>query len=172
MKKYSAHVQPDDGGRGRSGCGPIGAVMGVVLLSGLLCACNSVTFDARQFSQPMVLNNNAFLGPTNAAFLVSTNVDHYAATTKYEEHSWLTSKQEQQETHHTLVNEAQANAFKKIGGQTNRFIRNVMLEAVAAHAYTPFFMGLSTRVEVGGDVAEFHAAPDTNAPALIGGTQP
>lgn len=146
--------------------------MGIVLLPLLLCSCESVTFDARQLPQPMVLNDNPFLGPTNSFSLVLTKVDQYAATTEYEEYNLYTTKEEEQQTHHVSVNEAQVKAFEKIGGQTNRFIRNVALNASAVSACWLFYAGSDITVEAQGNVTEFHSVADTNVPVAVGGANP
>jgi len=88
MKKGSNRFSVIADGRAQPFERLLSLVVGIVLLSVLLCSCESVTFDARQLQQPMVLNNNPFLGPSNTDAFVLTNVDHYAAKTEFSERTW------------------------------------------------------------------------------------
>jgi hypothetical protein len=146
-------------------------VIGIGLLSILGCGCESVTFDVRTLPQPIVLNSNPFLAPPDACPFVVTHVDNYAASVEYAESSWLAEDKKDEVTQYEKVNDLQLRAFEKIAGQTNRFIRNVTLDASAHSIYAIFFTAQRSTVAASGDVCEFHGAT-TNAQVGAGGTPP
>lgn len=147
---------------------------GCVLLSMLLCSCESATYDVRQIHQPIVLNNNPFLAPANASSLELRNVDTYTATVS--ETDVAAGGGNTTTTSHADVNQAQVNAFNKIGGQSNRAIRNVSLDADFLALNALFLLAEQESISAVGNVAEFQypataASPvATNAVVSTGAT--
>jgi hypothetical protein len=158
------------------------------MISGLflLCSCGvsdrSMKFDVRQLQQPMVMNSNPFLGPTNGFSGTITNVATYLATNSFSSEGsrsyWTgtytvlnkdgtTTTYDQYSTSPTTfkyVNQVQVSAFLQIGGQTNRFIHNIILKTDNG--------GGDVSLTARGDVAEFHSEVVTNTPAPSGGSRP
>jgi hypothetical protein len=138
----------------------------------LLCSCRSVIYDMRQLRQPVVLNNNPILASTNASSLEIADVDSYTASVAVSEvvassgNGYATTTT----TSHAEANEAQVSAFKKIGGQPNRAIRNVSLNVDYLAVNGLLVLADFAKIEAAGDVAEIHCpapikavASDTNA---------
>jgi hypothetical protein len=98
-------------------------------------------------------------------------MDNYAARVEYAESTWYTGNEKDEVTQYEKVNDLQIRAFEKIAGQTNRFIRNVTLDASAHSTYTIFYHGQRSTVAASGDVCEFHGAT-INARVGAGGTPP
>lgn len=150
------------------------------LVSILLCSCQSVTYDVRQIQQPIVLNNNPFLAPANASSLGLTNVDTYTAmvsesdVTASSGNGYATTTV----TTHAAANQAQVNAFDKIGGQQNRVIRNISLDTDYLAVNALFALAEKVSINASGDIAEFRypavavSLPTTNSVVLAGDTSP
>lgn len=136
---------------------------GCVLLSMLLCSCESATYDVRQIHQPIVLNNNPFLAPANASSLGIRNVDKYIAMVSESDVS--ASSGYATTTSHGADNQAQVGAFNKIGGQSNRAIRNVSLDTDFWAMNVVFGLAEQESIIATGDVAEFQYPATAASPA-------
>jgi hypothetical protein len=135
----------------------------------VVCSCKSVTYDMRRLEQPVLFNNNPCVAGKSACPVQVVNVDNYSATVS--ESELVASAGNTTTTQRTVANQAQVNAFNKIGGQNNRVIRGLSLDVdyLAINA----LLALSEKIEVraSGDVAEVRLA-NTNAPVTTAETKP
>ena len=106
------------------------ARFGVCILLLATCgACMSVTYDMRKLTQPVVMNKNPFVHGADPRVQMSP-VNTYQARVST---MLMVSSQggpggnSQTTTTSSAVNEAQANAFEKIGGDDSMVITDVML---------------------------------------------
>lgn len=139
-----------------------------------LCSCRSVTYDMRRLEQPIVLNNNPSLAGNAPASFEVLNVDRYSATVSDAEvvassgNAYATTTT----TQRTAANDAQVSAFRMIGGQTNRVIRGLTLEADSLAVNGLLVLADKVSVEAAGDVAELRWTSATNTPLTTGKSKP
>lgn len=135
-----------------------------LLLAGM-CGCESVTYDMHHLHQPVVLNGNPFIEAEGVTAPKLSQVDRYEAEVNYfnvaASGGGYTSSQVGQN------NNAQTMAFAKIGGQSNRAICNLTVEADYQAINALIALGTKVSIKVKGDVGEFPVAPKTNNPALV-----
>lgn len=95
-----------------------------------LCSCQTVTLDMRQLEQPVVFNNNPCLPSEGADSIKLTDVDYYSANLTRSQMTASYGNQYATTTvsQNTYQDQAQVNAFQKIGGQPNLIIRGVTLD--------------------------------------------
>jgi hypothetical protein len=131
-----------------------------VLIVAALCSCTAV-YDVRLLEQPVILNDNPFLlsegGPR---FQIAVTTNKYVAEVSKSETSYpLENSDDDEESSRTEeTNEAQVHAYGQIGGQTNRFIRKLSLDAQGGHVFWIFMVSSAAQVWAEGEVAEFYAA--------------
>jgi hypothetical protein len=128
-----------------------------------LCACKSVTFDVRRLEQPVLLSNNPCLAGKGGASPEVVNVDTYSATVSKAE--MTASAGNTTTTAVSVSNQAQVNAFQKIGGQRNRVIRDLSLDLDSLAINGLFVLVEKASVQASGNVAEVRVRPDANTPA-------
>ena len=127
------------------------------------CGCDSVTYDMHQMHQPVVINGNPFLDSGNAGVPALAKVDSYAA--EVNEAQMTASNGNATTTQINRKNNAQVAAFAKIGGQSNRAILNVTLDANFTAVNALMALGSEISIKATGDVGEFPVAVSTNNPA-------
>ena len=142
-------------------------VAGSALALIFLCSCESVTYDLRPIQQPVVLNDNPFLAPTNTSPLKLANVDTYTATVSVSDvtASYGNGYATTTVSTHTAANQAQVNAFNKIGGQTNRLIRNMSLDTDYLAINGLFALAEKVSINAVGDIAEIQFPAPLPAPS-------
>ena len=139
-----------------------------------LCSCRSITYDMRRLEQPIVLNNNPSLAGNGPASFEVVNVDRYSATVSDAEvvassgNAYSTTTT----TQRTAANDAQVRAFHMIGGQSNRVIRGLSLEADSLAINGLLVLADKVSVEAAGDVAEIRRTCATNTALTAGESKP
>ena len=120
-----------------------------VLLLATCSACMSVTYDMRKLSQPVILNRNPFVHAAESRVQMS-QIDTYQAAVFV---AMVVTSQgggpgggSQTTTANTSVNEAQAKAFEKIGGDNSMAITDVMFNANSFGMN--LLIGVADRVEM------------------------
>ena len=139
-----------------------------------LCSCRSVTYDVRRLEQPVILNNNPFLAGNAPASFEVVNVDKYAASVSDAEitSSSGTGRTTTTTTQHAAANDAQVNAFRMIGGQPNRVIRGLSLEADSLAVNGLLVLADKVSVQAAGDVAETRRTRATPTALTTGESKP
>ena len=139
-----------------------------------LCSCRSVTYDMRKLEQPVVLNNNPCLAGNAPASFEVVNVDKYSATVSDEEITVSSGygNTTTTTTQRAAANTAQVKAFEKIGGQANRVIRGLSLDADSLAFNALLALADKVSIEAAGDVAELRWTSATNIPLTTGGSKP
>lgn len=111
-------------------------------------ACMSVSYDMRKLSQPVIMNRNPFVHAVESRVQLAP-VDTYQAMVF---NAMVVTSQggpggsSQTTTTSAAVNEAQAKAFEKIGGDNSLAITDVMLNANSFGMNLLF--GVADRVEI------------------------
>lgn len=137
----------------------------IVALLGL-CGCQSVTYDVRRVPQPILLNQNPCVAGKSAFPPQVVNIgDDYTAKVAQSETVAATS-QNTTVTIQRAANQAQVNAFNKIGGQPNRLIRGLTLDVSFMAVNGLIVLSQNTEIQAHGDIAEVHAAVPTNSPVV------
>jgi hypothetical protein len=130
----------------------------------LLCSCESVTYDMRRLEQPVLLNSLSAPGQTTTAGYELIRVEDYTAEV------WVTSSFYSQGdtdvTETSTGNQAQINAFMKIGGDTNCVIHAMALDIDVVAVNAVLFLADDTRLKSVGEVAQIRTIALTNAPNL------
>jgi hypothetical protein len=134
----------------------------------LLCSCRSVTYDVRRIEEPMLMGSEVALKSGGTASFELQEVDTYAANVEASEvvasaptGAYTTTTM----TSASAMNSAQLCAYEKIGGTSNRAIRDIMLDVnyVAINALVA--LGESISISATGKVVELKLpvpAPNTN----------
>ena len=116
-----------------------------------LCSCKSASYDVRPITQPVLLNHNPCVsGKPNVV-----DVDTYHATVAQSEYTAATS-QNTTVSGRRVANNAQANAFGKLGGQKDRVIHGLTLDVKYTAVNGLIFLSQSLEVQADGNVAEVH----------------
>lgn len=141
-----------------------------VLLLGL-SSCREVTYDMRDLKQPVVLNENPFVTRSAWTNADLTDLDEYEAAVALADLAVANSNNSADEQEST-ANPAQVNAFLKIGGHTNRFIRNVTLDVDYTAVNGLVVLEEKISIQAAGTVTEVHWQAASNAVVAGGGTKP
>jgi hypothetical protein len=141
-----------------------------IMLLGL-CSCREVSYDMRDLKQPVVLNSNPFVfkDPGTNADLV--DLDEYEANVMLTDLA-VANSQNSTDQQESAANPAQVNAFLKIGGQTNRFIRNITLDVDYTAVNGLVALDENISIQAAGTVTEVRWQTASNTAAAGGGTKP
>jgi hypothetical protein len=128
-----------------------------------LCACQTATYDVRRLNQPVLLNNNP--SPSSARPVQFTMVDKdvYSSETSFA--SVVASAGNTTTSSTTSVNQAQVNAFNKIGGQPNRLIHGLTFDVNYVAVNALILLAEKVSITASGNVAETRPIPAANAPS-------
>jgi hypothetical protein len=136
------------------------------LLAVFLPSCMSSTFDVRGIKQPIVMNRNP-VANRNESSPTSGAVDTYAAIVGRSQFtsSSPTGSQNQVRTQQTwtVANDAQVQAFMKIGGDSGASITEVSLEYRDRFINLLLALGMSVDVSAKGTVRR-QGVPDSHPP--------
>jgi hypothetical protein len=158
-------------------------VLGASLAMTFLCSCTTApngvrnydgrpqVYNMREMEQPIILNDNPFLLSGTNSPPKLTKVDTYKAEVGHSQMDTEDGSGQGMDTKTSDDNEAQANAFLKIGGQPNRTIRNLSLGAGSGMFNGIFFIFNGSAINSTGDVVEFESSVTNAPPSTPAGTE-
>ena len=126
------------------------------------CSCMSVAYDMRKLKQPVVMNDNPFVcSSTNAPAL--KKIDDYGGMTASSlvVASTGTGNSTQTTTQQGMANNAQVEAFKKIGGDPHLTITHVRLNSESIGVYLLFVAAESVSIHATGSVCRVESNQTT-----------
>ncbi len=122
-----------------------------------LGGCQTVHYDLRNLQQPVVLNRNPWLSGKGASSLKLVDFDTYEAEVGQGSETAGGAYTTTTSGHQT--NDAQANAFAKIGGRTDATIHEITVEADALAVNALLALGEQVSIKAKGKVAEVKPIP-------------
>ena len=122
----------------------------LISLSVLACSCASVKYDMRKIAQPVVMNSNPMAFRTNLSPKL-TVTDSFTAVVS---DGFVAAGSGQGGSSQTRfgANEAQANAFTKIGGDPTLTITDVVIDTESMGINLLLAMGVSATTKATGKV--------------------
>lgn len=142
----------------------LGGGFGALLICLGVCSCMSVAYDMRKLKQPVVMNDNPFLcSSTNAPALKRIGNYGGSAAASLVVASTGSGSTTQTTTQQGLANNAQAEAFKKIGGDPNLTITHVQLTSESIGIYLVFVAAEAVSIQATGTVCRVENSQPTMA---------